>query len=56
MSRERWLVQCYSLLDGWQTWVIYDTEKHAVDECERRKSEARKLDKPFWRVAKETES
>lgn len=39
-------------LCGWNTWVIYDEERHAIAECQRRIDEAPLRDKANWRVAR----
>jgi hypothetical protein len=42
--QQRWPLQ------GWNTWVIYDDQRHADEECARRISEAALRDKNNWRV------
>jgi predicted P-loop ATPase/GTPase len=46
----RFEVQQRCPLQGWNTWVIYDEKRHAVEECARRISEAALRDKNNWRV------
>ena len=52
LSDSRWEVQRHDMLRGWNTWVIYDEQRHAETECARRISESPQCDKRSWRVAK----
>jgi len=49
---DRWEVQQRCPLKGWQTWVIYDEQRHAETECARRIGESALRDKHNWRVVK----